>query len=92
LFVLYLLGGVSIYHLAPETTIGSFLHTWTGAVIAFVVGFIVFSLLGGALTLAGYPLSKRAVGVMSNSTPHADARDVPPRAEATGARAGGRER
>ena len=46
----------------------------------FVVGFascVLFVLLGG---------------LRSNTTPHADARDVPAPAEASGARAGGRER
>lgn len=92
LFVLYLVGAVSIYHLAPETTIGSYLHTWVGAVLAFVIGFIVFSLLGAVLTLKGYPLSRRGAKVVSNSTPHSDARDVPAPASGGDARAGGRER
>ena len=39
-----------------------------------------------------WALRERCIELLANTTPHADARDVPPSAESAGARAGGRER
>jgi hypothetical protein len=60
----------------------------------------VHDYLQHALGLIPFLASGAAMGAVvwfflgrgSNSTPHADARDVPPPADAAGARAGGRER
>ena len=58
--------------------------TWHMAVLTAVVGFVFYQRLG-------HHIRTVANGLRSNTTPHTDARDVPPSADATGARAGGRE-
>jgi len=57
------------------------------ALTPYVAGPFGFTM--GALTFAGV---WSLMGLRPNTTPHADARDVPPSANAVGARAGGRER
>jgi hypothetical protein len=65
------------------------------AALTALLGFAISCLLGALVLVALAALSVklgRSGALQPNTTPHADARDVPESAGAAGARAGGRER
>lgn len=71
-FVLTLLAGYVVRALLPDSSLGHFLGSWDGALIAFVVAWFSYVVANVVITLAGYPCFVRDSGSHVQSNVPAD--------------------